>query len=161
MAENITVNMENLTDEEREQLLALIKKSNEPACGIWEPKKDDEYWFIDRDGYILSSRWGWSSTEENRFNIGNCFRTEEEAEFEIERIKIIHELKELAGGYKWEYDSYNYYIYFDCYNYKIKIGYVSRVKNTYIYFPTEEAAEKAIDTIGEERLKKYYFGIKE
>ena len=30
-----------------------------------------------------------------------------------------------------------------------------------IYFTSEEIAEKAIETIGEDRIKKYYFGVNE
>lgn len=35
MENNITVNMENLTNEEREQLLKLVKKSNKTTKKRW------------------------------------------------------------------------------------------------------------------------------
>lgn len=30
-----------------------------------------------------------------------------------------------------------------------------------MYFDSEEIAKKAIETIGEDRIKKYYFGVNE
>lgn len=38
MENNITVNMENLSEEEREQLMKLIKKSNKPKSKILKPE---------------------------------------------------------------------------------------------------------------------------
>ena len=168
--ENITVNMENLTTEEREQLLTLVMKSNKPQQSkLWKPKKDEVYWYIDGDGCFRASRGGCSEYEEYRLDIGNCFRTKEEALFEVERLKVIRELKELADGYKWSCPNDNYCICIEYYNTakryknstanKIVIANYHWTFDNNIYFPSGEAAQKAIDTIGEERLKKYYFCV--
>ena len=159
MAENITVNMENLTTEEREQLLALIKRSNEPACGVWKPKKNEAYWYIDGDGAIRASKGGHNEYEKNRFSIGNCFPTKEDVKFEIERLNVIRELKALTGGYKWMTYLANYFITYDTDDDKVYTAFCREIKYTNIYFKSEEAAKNAIDTIGKERLKKYYFCV--
>lgn len=156
---NITVNMENLTTEEREKLLALIKKSNKTQNKLWKPKYGEIYWYIDGDGCFRASRGGCSEYEEYRLDIGNCFSTKEEALFEVERLKVIRELKELAGGYKWKYCDDNYCICIDSRENKIVITNYHWTLENNIYFPSEKAAQKAIDTIGEERLRKYYFCV--
>lgn len=50
MANNITVNMENLSDKERETLLSLIEKANTPVTSPFDKVADGEtYFFI--NGY--------------------------------------------------------------------------------------------------------------
>lgn len=51
-----------------------------------------------------------------------------------------------------------------CYNYdskNIDTGYDNTLRTHYIYFSSKKIAKQAIDSIGEERLKKYYLGIED
>lgn len=36
-----------------------------------------------------------------------------------------------------------------------------KLKNPVLYFPSQEIAMKAVEVVGEERIKKYYFGIED
>lgn len=53
----------------------------------WEPKEGDDYYYIDNDGDIISDNWDEMPTDADRYNFGNCFRTEEEAEVMAEKVK--------------------------------------------------------------------------
>ena len=53
----------------------------------WEPKEGDDYYYIDNDGNIISDNWDEMPTDADRYNFGNCFRTEEEAEVMAEKVK--------------------------------------------------------------------------
>lgn len=164
---SITVNMENLTVKEREQLLALVKKSNEPK--VWKPKKNEEYYFINTNDCISRDMWDKYNVYGNgRYSIGNCFKTKEEAEFAREKLKVIAELKRFAQEHnEYEIDlknfsQYKYYIYIDLEDKKFFISYNYRTLiGNNIYFTSEEIAKKAIDAIGADRLKKYYFEVED
>ena len=102
-------------------------------------------------------------------SFANCFQTEEQAEFMAEKLKVIHELEKFAYQTNTEEIDWNdskqgkYYLYFDYIDMCIVIDshYVCQNTPFAVYFTSNEIAENAIETIGEERLKKYYFGIKE
>ncbi len=157
--EEIKVNMENLTDEERKQFLALIEKSNETKIKMWKPEMNEAYYSIDMKGGITHLRCEKDPFDKDVTSIGNYFRIRKEAEFMVERLKVLQELKELANGYKFEYMKNNYFISYSYNDKKIRINYYNEVRRNDIYFATKEDAEKAIKEIGEDRLKKYYFCV--
>lgn len=161
--ENITVNMENLSEEEREQLVALIEKANEPQSKMWKPRHGEGYFYLDENAAIHASSGGSSENERHRIAIGNYFKTKEEVEFARRRLEVIHELKELANGFKPSNGREVFYILAYSCNCKVVTAMLQDTNMRYndIYFETESAAQKAIETIGEKRLKKYYFCIEE
>ena len=159
----INVNMNNLSTEERTQLLFLIKKANtsQQKSNLWKPDIDERYWFIDETGLIDCYRYKADNEDRRAFAIGNYFRTKEEAEFMVERLKVLQELRELANGYKFEHKKANYYMAYDCSTQIIEISACYYLLTNDICFNTKEDIENAINTIGEERLKKYYFCIED
>lgn len=90
----------------------------------------------------------------------------------VEKLKVIHELEKFAfenneKEIDWNNEEQRKYylvakhsidgtIYVDSF-YTISI----KVIPFNIYFTSEEIAEKAIETIGEDRIKKYYFGVED
>lgn len=163
---NLNVNMENLTEEERNQLLALVKKSTEEPK-VWNPKDYKKYYYVDNNGDIWEERWCGSYTDEERYEIDNCFKTEEEAEFAVEKLKVITKLKRFAqehnGKIDWNDRIWKYYLAYD-HDYDTKgiyITYSDYLKIADIYFTSREIAQQAIDTIGAYRLKKYYFEVED
>lgn len=55
----------------------------------WKPKEDEDYWAVILDTTIIKLVFTWlgSVTDEIRYQLGNCFRTREEAEAMVEKIK--------------------------------------------------------------------------
>lgn len=166
---NITVNMENLSQEERTALLSLIEKANKPKSKVWKPKKDETYYYLYSYGNIEEDTWDNANEDRNRYALGNCFKTKEEAEFALERQKVIMELKRFAlenndKEIDWSNDDeQKYCLYFDHGRNRIMINnfYVSRFLSEQIYFTSDTIVQQAIKEIGEERLKKYYFEVEE
>lgn len=135
----------------------------------WGPKKGAVYWYINPDGGIDYYSYENDETDKNFIAIGNCFQTEKQAEFMVEKLKVIHELEKFAYENNSEEIDWNnenqekYIITFnhitqDC---GINLWRVSRSNPFNVYFTSEEIARKAIETIGEERIKRYYFGVGE
>lgn len=132
------------------------------------PSQGDNYYYIDNDGEILKGRWVIingtpSRLDAHRHDIGNIFKTEEEAEFEKERLKIYNKLKSLSNDdQEWNGDNEHYHIVYDPVNntFDVQVRYCIKEVNGY-WFKSKESAEAAIKVIGEDKLKKYIFNIKE
>ncbi len=167
MENKITVNVENLSEEEREQLMKLIQKSNGSKRNLWKPKCGELFFYISGRGYIFSSIWINSYICNEYYSVGNCFKTKEEAEFTLEKVKVETELRRFAEENNeceidWSDRKQNKWLI--CYNYDLKnidTGYDNTLRTHYIYFSSKEIAKQAIKHIGEERLKKYYFGVED
>lgn len=71
-------------DEEKlKEFLTLPKPKT-----VYELKKVDKYYYIDTFGTACSDIWDNDEIDNGRREIGNCFLTKEDAEFEVERRKI-------------------------------------------------------------------------
>ena len=166
---NLNVNMENLTEEERNQLLALVEKATEKKPKVWKPKTENHYYYIDKSSDGGFRYWGNDCTDEYLYSIGNCFPTKEETVFAIERLKVIAELKRFAQEHNekeidWrDYRQCKYFIYCEYHEHVeyIDVGCEKECKSNDIYFTSEEIALQAIDAIGEDRIKKYYFEVED
>lgn len=163
----LQINMNNLTDEERTTLLSLVKKANKSDSKVWKPEYDMDYYFIRNNGQICYTNWIKSDIDKERFILGNFFKTEEEAEFALERQKVITELKRyMLEHNEKEIDWYDhcvlkYYIQYDYVNDTLNIASTRYYKNNIssMYFTSDKIAQAAIEAIGEERIKKYYFDV--
>lgn len=135
----------------------------------WEPKKDEEYYIIIGDGSIDYNNYDGDYDDKLFMAIGNCFQTEEQAEFMAEKLRVIHELEKFAYENNEEEIDWNdtnqeklYLVmnYMDkCIDVFYTYAWIYSPSN--IYFTSKKIAKEAIETIGEERIKKYYFGVNE
>lgn len=160
----LKVNFENLTAEERAELLKLVEKANKPKSKVWKPENREEYYFIWGRG-ITDGVWSGYDIDENRYSIGNCFKTEEEAQNAVERLKIRAELQRFADEHNEPIDWKNrntakWYIRFNYDDEIVEWSPVRTARDTFqIYFSSEEVARAAVQAVGEERIKKYLFGV--
>lgn len=164
MENNITVNMENLSEKEREQLIKIIKKSNRSKRNIWKPEYDEWYFYVSGYGIVGSNVWINDYIDNGYYEIGNCFKTEEEAKFALEKLKVETELRRFAeenNEYEidWENDAQEKWFIYYCDKICLYQTYIT-MRND-VYFSSKKIAKQAIDYIGEERLKKYYLGIED
>ena len=63
---------------------------------VWKPEKDGHYCYYNDTGHVYESCYDGDSTDKNRLEFGNCFKTKEEAEHMAEKLKVINELKNFA-----------------------------------------------------------------
>ena len=166
---NMRLNMKLVESDCRDVLRGLmsgeckIEKIPKKPKTVWDLKEGDKYYYINCYGEIDSTFY---ECEEDLdiIKCGNAFLKEEEAEFEVERRKCEAILLKYGtrNFMSFEYYDDKYYImynntlenvYVDCCNFMQRQG--------SIYFKTEELAQKAIEEVGEDRLKKYVFNVKE
>ena len=139
--------------EEIERLKAEKEKE------VWKPKNGDKYWLISHNGYVVQVRWMGDEAEDDIYAIGNVFKTQEEAEFRAERLKVEAELRRFARPFI--VNERNFMLKYNYDTNKILIDFVVLTPSTDIHFASEEIAQKAIDTVGADRIKKYYFGVED
>lgn len=136
----------------------------------WEPEEKRIYFYIESfmGGPEIDTNYG-GKIHNFKISIGNCFKTKEETEHMIEKLKVIHELQKFAyenneKEIDWNNFSQNkFYLIYDSDVNNILIDYFTctRTNSFNIYFTSFEIAKKAIKTIGEDRIKKYYFDVEE
>ena len=74
----------------------------------WKPEIDQEYYLLGSDSSVKVDEWCDLSTDRNRFEIGNCFKSREEAEKAIERLKAWERLKDAGLKFKgWNKSNYD------------------------------------------------------
>ena len=136
---------------------------------VWKPEKDGHYYYYNDTGHIYESCYDGDSTDKNRLEFGNCFKTKEEAEHMVEKLKVINELKKFAlENNEAEIDWNNlsqkkYVIIYDPENQNVDVYCYRRTQYIpfNIHFTSEKIAQKAIETIGEDRIRRYYFDVEE
>ena len=158
--------MDKISEMENElaQLKEELNKQEEPKLGRWKPEYADKYYYLDSDGDIYDRKWTDDIVGKKKYKIGNVFKTQEEAQFAIEQLKVLAELKEYADDDKeWDNSSTHWSIQYTALNGYIEVGYYSNTLSVpfNIYFSSKEQAQKAIDVIGKGRLKKYYFCVED
>lgn len=114
-------------------------------------------------GYISGSKWNNDSIDKGRYSIGNCYKTNEECEFAIEKLKVIAELKEYAEpkNRAWNGENEHFFFYYDYMTKEVRISYNNDCKSRKIYFESEEKIKQAIASIGKDKIKKYYLEVEE
>ena len=131
----------------------------------WKPEKRTQYYVIHGDGDVERICYTNNPSDNRAIFMGNCFKTEEEAKFMVEKLKVIHELEVYAyenNTEKIDWNNFNQTKYFIIYNPTkdtINVTFHNALKSLpfAVYFTSEKVAKKAIDAIGEERIKKYFF----
>ena len=163
IASNITV--ENALSDDWE-IVGEREVVEEPK---WKPREGELYFYVNSNGEIEYRYYKNRNINDKRriCNIGNFFKTDEEADHMVEKLKVIRELQDLSN-IKLNMSDYVknnriYYIAYDFTQNRIVplFDNISRNIPFNVYFSTKEDCEKAITKIGKERLEKYYFDIED
>lgn len=141
-----------------------IEKIPQKPKTVWDLKNGDEYYYINMCGNVNITTFSNDTCEIDKkiIEVGNAFLTKEEAKNEVERRK--------CESILLKYGTRNF-MSFEYYDDKYYIMYNNTLENVYvdccnfmqiqgsIYFKTKELAQKAIDEVTEERMKKYVFNV--
>lgn len=136
----------------------------EKRCKRWKGKQNEKYWYISSDSIVNHMMEMNDDQDDGSYEIGNYFRTKEEAEKAVEKIKIYMQLKDLAlrlnKGEKIDWtndDQAKYYIYYD--HETMKLDYSqdwSYQRIGQIYCLDRQFLNKAKCEIGEENIRKLF-----
>lgn len=160
---SINVNLGNLTDAERAQLMKLVEKSTKPKekyeHGQW-------VWYINSDGTI--NRCPWSGSEWQRWydSIGALYLTENDAIEDRKRKIFQAEWKRLAeesgeANNPWDDQHPHYFAYYALNPNEVRVCFNQNTHQEETYFASEQAVKSAIRTLGVDNVKEYILGVKE
>ena len=146
------------------QINELEEKEITKSGKRWRGVKGRFYWYIESDCKVYDEYEKDDDYGNARYKIGNYFRTEEEAEKMVEKIKIYTRLKDLAlrlnQGRKVDWNSSvraKWHIYYDHNDSLITtIGEHSYQDLGQIYCLDKNFLEIAKQEIGEENLRKLF-----
>nr|DAT25870.1 MAG TPA: hypothetical protein [Caudoviricetes sp.] len=174
MSTTKTIDISVLPEAEQDLIKALFDKCCERVKPkvvevkrkVWKPKIGEHYWYLSGDGNIGTITWCGSKLDADRYKLGNCFRTEEEAKFAREKKKVEVELerygKEHNNPAKEEWDGINthYRIGYDLADDDLVTTSAITIRRIGdIYFTSKEVAKDAANKIGTKRIIKYLFDV--
>ena len=128
----------------------------------WEPETDQTYYGIGIGGSIFSEYWNDLTVDHDRFEIGNCFESREEAEQVKEYLKALAVVRGDATS-KFDKVGNNFCVFYDTTNNYLTMGVESCDMGNGIfglpYFATVEDAQRSIKQHKNEWLT--IFGVEE
>ena len=164
--EDLKIDIEQVKNQYIKQLEELKAKIEEleqetqedETDNRWKPKLGQEYWWVDTNGDIYSDRCTDTVFEKDIFKCSGVFPNVVQAEYERECRRIRRTLMKYGKNFDPGNDNWAFN-----YNYRDKIfGYWNSKYSCHpfaIYFESEEMAKKAVEEVGENRIKKYLFRI--
>lgn len=120
----------------------------------------NEYWAISNYGEAVRHIWSDDVFDNATLENNALFITREEAEFEAERLKVLRELEKMGGPFMFTFNNWCVYL-----NFQNNIDYFCEFEDRSIYgnyyFRSKDEAVKAVEKIGEDRIKRYLFRVGE
>lgn len=144
-----------ITDEQLDELI----KERENKGKFWKPEYGEDYWHADLDGVLDYKPWTGDEFDLRRYNTGNCFKTQSEAEEKLKYndavIAVNVKIRELNDGWKPDWsdeDQYQFHIFFNYYSSKFSVAENSQVTEFSIlnFVKSKEIANQVIEECAEE-----------
>ena len=144
--ENLIKQGQELLEKMKEERFADVSKK----VKRWKPKDGDVYYGVMSDGNIRTNIWESDVFDCGYYSIGNCFKTEEEAQKELNRRRAEQELLDMCD---WKDGECAEIVYdFEDKEFSVEYAFTTSCYSPY-RFATKESCQKAIDTLGTEKLK--------
>lgn len=130
---------------------------------IWKPETGDTIYYVSSTGHVYEDTFcAFSNCDNDKVSFNNVFKTREDAKKMLEKLKIINRLRELSNiNFNDDCNQLHFIISYDSESKQIhyNVHHFYRESPFEVYFATQEDCENAINEIGEENLKKYYFDV--
>lgn len=144
--------------EELEKEIAELKSKVKEGPKF--PEYGDTYWCIDAEGIVYVNTFEGIQADRNILEIGNVFKTAEEAEFVVEKLKVEEELRNLSDSWDLEKTQYTFSFNWEVTEFEVEYHDYNQYPGSY-YFDSVDSLQQALETVGEARIKKYFFGVED
>lgn len=155
--------LEDNTNKTISELKAEIEKKEkelENKSKVWKPKIDESYYYICVDGNVDITAWLNTYGDINRYILGNCFKTREEAIKESDKRILLTKLEIWALEHNEEDIDWSdifqnkYCIYYNHADNELGIESYSNDQYSQLpYFTSRELAKQFIDIFGERLIE--------
>ena len=121
----------------------------------WRAKKGGQYWCVQSDGGVVHDHEIEADVDDERYEIGNYFKTEEEAQRTAEWLKAFAILRDDTKGFKpdWgdsEQDKWS--VFYDHRARRLRLDLSFTFQDGNLYFASEDDAAESIKKHGREWL---------
>ena len=120
----LNVNLENLSESERQQLTSLIKKSQKKKPLRCEPQKSNTYYILRGGRYTLEYCWNDDDYDKELMQRGNVFRKRETVEQVANKHQIVNKIaafvEQFDDGWVADWENWRQEKYFVCFNHKTR-----------------------------------------
>ena len=132
----------------QEEIKALKRRINELEEQVVEeqefPQDGDKYWFVRANGNVGWFDWDETIIGSQAQDIDNVFRTKEQAEFAVEKLKVEAELRKFSRPFMWGTENTAILFDGDGFKFDTRLAYVFQGT---IYFESEKKAKQAIESV--------------
>ena len=124
-------------------------------------EESEEYWGLDIDGELIFDRWTGCKYDEDCFEVGNTFKTSQEAKKERDKRILLTRFRQFRdkcnGDWKPQLRELKYYIFLNCTDFNCSVSYdtVCNAFNLFGYFKHKTDCKRAIELFGDE-IKRLY-----
>ena len=144
---------DNLDDEDAQWLIDNGFAEEVKESGWWEPKKGEDYYFINDRGAILYDKYEDGFFDNFRVSVGNCFKTYFAADKYRDYLKADATIRKDEGLLTPEHAAKSYTGYYVCINENSQLrtdlwafaDEVNRMPANIILFDTIEHAQDSLD----------------
>lgn len=119
-------------------------------------EESEEYWGLDIDGELIFDRWTGCKYDEDCFEVGNMFKTAQEAKKERDKRILLTRFRQFRdkcnGDWKPQLRELKYYIFLNCTDFNCSVSYdtVCNAFNLFGYFKHKTDCKRAIELFGDE-----------
>ena len=122
----------------------------------WRPRTTDKYWLVNTFGQVDFDFWDGGCIDNARYEIGNCYRTEKEAEH-AKKVQIARTKIRRSSNFVPNWDNKcqeKFFVYLNHFAKYLDVGNTVSYNTIgqIVFYPTRKDAERAI-----EELRQDYF----
>nr|DAT12520.1 MAG TPA: hypothetical protein [Bacteriophage sp.] len=143
------------------ELLKELEVEKQKTVIDYPFEESEEYWGLDVDGELIFDRWTGCKYDEDCFEVGNMFKTAQEAKKERDKRILLTRFRQFRdkcnGDWKPFEHGNQFYISFDTMTNVIHTNcvYINKSFALFGYFKNKSDAERAIELFGDE-IKRLY-----
>lgn len=148
-------------DERKVELQHELEVEKQKTVIDYSFEESEEYWGLDIDGELIFDRWTGCKYDEDCFEVGNMFKTAQEAKKERDKRILLTRFRQFRdkcnGNWKPQLREMKYYIFLNCTDFNCSVSYdtVCNAFNLFGYFKHKTDCKRAIELFGDE-IKRLY-----
>lgn len=143
-------------DERKVELQHELEVEKQKTVIDYPFEESEEYWGLDIDGELIFDRWTGCKYDEDCFEVGNTFKTSQEAKKERDKRILLTRFRQFRdkcnGDWKPQLRELKYYIFLNCTDFNCSVSYdtVCNAFNLFGYFKHKTDCKRAIELFGDE-----------
>lgn len=128
----------------------------------WRAEEGERYWWVQNDGGVTNDCDDWVDIDDGRYELGNYFKTEEEAQKAAEWLKALAVLRDDTKGFRPDWKNTGqarWFVFYDRNSRRLRSDLNFTFQDGNLYFASEDDADDSIRK--HEREWLVFFNVEE